>query len=465
MTGKADAVRAVSQQFKDRTNTVIEGVMAHLRDDNAKEILGPGLSPLIGRGSLKSIVTFALYADVLRMVRDMVMADGEISDEEVQESLGLLSVLAAGFAKVRKEYSSFAVLTGQNARDYLAQYSTDAGLFGHANEATQWAGVELCRNVQNLCDDAGPLDKLGCALVQWAEAVAASDDIAASEKETLDAMRSLVGLKSNPETQTQEHAVADKLVLTKEMAERFRQDPASVDLSTFTSLKDDALAILASIPAEHGDGLLDLSGCETLSGSQLALLRTSANALRCDGITEITEDMAAALKDFTNAEIGFLNVSAIEDEPLRQLSLYSGPGLHLGLESITEKQAEIIAACNTALLSLPSLKMLTEEAAASLIGFNGTLSLKLLPFSLEVRRLLRQQHSLAGWGEVETFAEPICKFCGEKGRIAVFSDMTPYTLLRESDRTATDGWVWNICPACNEGMSDEEVTDLIDSEA
>ena len=65
MTGKADAVRAVSQQFKDRTNTVIEEVMAHLRDDNAEEILGPGLSPLIGRGSLKSIVTFALYADVL----------------------------------------------------------------------------------------------------------------------------------------------------------------------------------------------------------------------------------------------------------------------------------------------------------------------------------------------------------------------------------------------------------------
>ena len=65
MTGKADAVRAVSQQFKDRTNAVIESVMAHLRDDNAKEILGPGLSSLIGRGSLNSIVTFALYVDVL----------------------------------------------------------------------------------------------------------------------------------------------------------------------------------------------------------------------------------------------------------------------------------------------------------------------------------------------------------------------------------------------------------------
>ena len=78
MTGKAAAVRAVSQQFKDRTNTVIEGIMAHLRDDNAEEILGPGLSPLIGRGSLKSIVTLALYADVLRMVRVIAASRGHL---------------------------------------------------------------------------------------------------------------------------------------------------------------------------------------------------------------------------------------------------------------------------------------------------------------------------------------------------------------------------------------------------
>lgn len=112
--------------------------MAHLREDNAKEILGPGLSPLIGRGPLKSIVTVALYADVLRMVRDMVIADREISDEEVQESLGLLSVLAAGFAKVRsKEYASFSQLTPKTARQFLSQYECYAGLFGHANEATK----------------------------------------------------------------------------------------------------------------------------------------------------------------------------------------------------------------------------------------------------------------------------------------------------------------------------------------
>jgi len=191
MTGKADAVRAVSQQFNDRTNTVIEGVMAHLRDDNAKEILGLGLSPLIGRGSLKSIVTFALYADVLRMVRDMVMADGEISDGEVKESLGLLSVLAAGFAKVRKEYASFTQLTPETARQFLSQYESDAGLFGHANEATKWAGVALCRNFQDGFGDSTPLEAFGGSLLAWAEAIAACDDLTGSEQRVLETLRTI----------------------------------------------------------------------------------------------------------------------------------------------------------------------------------------------------------------------------------------------------------------------------------
>jgi|688.fasta_scaffold00481_45 hypothetical protein len=200
MTGKADAVRAVSQQFKDRTNAVIEGVMAYLRDDNAKEILGPGLSPLIGRGSLKSIVTFALYADVLRMVRDMVMADGEISDEEVQESLGLLSVLAGGFAKVRsKEYSAFAQLSLGNARQFLAQYESDAGLFGHANEATKWVGLQVCRNTEAACGDPLPLNTFRGSLIAWAKAIVASDGLEDSEQAALRDLEDACGL--TPSTQ------------------------------------------------------------------------------------------------------------------------------------------------------------------------------------------------------------------------------------------------------------------------
>lgn len=191
MTGKAEAIRSVSEQFKAKLIEVVDGVMAHLRDDNAKEILGPGLSPLIGRGSLKSLVTFALYADVLRMVREMVMADGEISDDEVQESLGLLSVLAAGFAKVRKEYASFSSLTPHTVRDFLTQYGMDNGLFGYENTATQWAGVKACRNVKEHCNDSGPLEHFGQTLVDWAQQLIAADGVQPVEQALLDQLKSL----------------------------------------------------------------------------------------------------------------------------------------------------------------------------------------------------------------------------------------------------------------------------------
>lgn len=234
MTGKADAVRVVSQQFKDRTNTVIEGVMAHLRDENAKEILGPSLSPLIGRGSLKSIVTFALYADVLRMVRDMVMADGEISDEEVQESLGLLQVLAGGFAKVRsKDYGAYASLSHTNARDFLAFYTADKGLFGYANEATKWAGVELCRNIQSHCGESGPLEAFGSSLVAWGEAIAGSDSQDPREQIMLSTLRETCGQCQSIDAAEQgdevtEWSEADVISLVSEAIKSFANDDSAV---------------------------------------------------------------------------------------------------------------------------------------------------------------------------------------------------------------------------------------------
>ena len=191
--GKAEAVRAISQQFRTRLSEVVDGVTKHINDNNAKEILGPGLSQLMGRGAIKSIVTFALYADVLRMVRDMVMADGEISDDEVQAGLGLMSLLASGFAKVRKDYAPHATLSAETTRAFLSQYEADAGLFGHANESTKWAGVSICRGIQSRCDDSRPLDVFGEALVAWAEAIASSDDITPVEQTALDTLRKYVG--------------------------------------------------------------------------------------------------------------------------------------------------------------------------------------------------------------------------------------------------------------------------------
>lgn len=198
MTGKAHAVREIGEQFTDGTNAVINGVLAHLRDNNAKEILGSGLSPLIGRGSLKAIVTFALYADVLRMVHDVLTADGEISEEEVRASLGLLKVVAAGYAKVRKDYAAYATLAADAVRTFLSQYRVDRGPFGHANEATRWAGVALCRNVSEQCDDSGPLRELGTSLLAWAELLMGSDGADGRERKAVDAIRELVLESDSP---------------------------------------------------------------------------------------------------------------------------------------------------------------------------------------------------------------------------------------------------------------------------
>jgi hypothetical protein len=291
MTGKADAVRAVSQQFKDRTNAVIEGVMAHLRDDNAKEILGPGLSPLIGRGSLRSIVTFALYADVLRMVRDMVMADGEISDEEVQESLGLLSVIAGGFAKVRKEYAAFAALTALNARDFLTKYTSDSGLFGHANASTKWAGVNACRNIEATCGDSGPLKSFGEAIVSWAESVVSSDGMSTTEQQHLAVIRGLCtsarDASHSPAPATITGPSSPEDLLTAAILE---SDPHG-SKSGFTHIEDGAAAILADASYP-----LTLNGLVALSPYAAACLgRHVGGTLELNGLREISDGVAEGL--------------------------------------------------------------------------------------------------------------------------------------------------------------------------
>lgn len=308
MTGKADAVRAVSQQFKDRTNTVIEGVMAHLRDDNAKEILGPGLSPLIGRGDLKSIVKFALYADVLRMVRDMVMADGEISDEEVKESLGLLSVLAAAFAKVRKEYASYTQLSNENACQFLSQYEADAGLFGYANEVTKWAGVELCRNIQSDCGDSGPNDAFSGSLVAWAESIAGSDEMVATERQVLESLYALTGHASDSEVTAGEGG------LTKAIAQQFLNDEESVDLSEFSSLDEEAIRCLSG-----SDRHLNLDGIVHLSAASAKALAGYRGSISLGGLTTLSDAIASELAQ----SIGDRNLGNITHLPRHQADLFA----------------------------------------------------------------------------------------------------------------------------------------------
>lgn len=259
--------------------------------------------------------------------------------------------------------------------------------------------------------------------------------------------------------------MASQKTLTAKIAGKYEKDANSVDLSEFTVIEDDAIRLLAALDPEHNEGFLDLGGLSEITSQQLSLFRMSSLSLSCSGVTHITPDMASVLKDFANCKIGFLGVSEVDDSVLVKLTEYSGPGLFLGLTDVSEHQAKILATCKSQVLALLSLERIDEEAAMALVKYEGELNLRLRPLPIESRRILRQHPSFGGWGEVQTYAEPVCKFCGEKGRIYVFDDVTPFGMLRHSDKTATEGWIWNICSACNDGLSDEEVDNLINSDA
>ena len=375
MTGKADAVRAVSQQFKDRTNTVIEGVMAHLRDDNAKEILGPGLSPLIGRGSLKSIVTFALYADVLRMARDVLMADGMISDEEVQESLGLISVLASGFAKVRKEYASFTQLTPDTARQFLSQYESDAGLFGHANEATKWAGVNVCRNVEAKCGDSGPVNAFCGTLVSWAESVASADGMSPEEQQHLNAFRQMFAsardASHNPTPPNDAVPSNPENLLT---ATSIESDPHA-SKSHFTHIEDGAAALLADASYP-----LTLSSLVALSPYAAACLgKHVGGTLELNGLREISDGVAEGLSTRTKT-LSLNGLVRLSDASAKHLSRCAAKLSLRGLTELPDTPGHLALATKLASqqgdLVLDGLERLGPKVAAKLSEHSGRLALR-----------------------------------------------------------------------------------------
>lgn len=292
MTAKACTIRVVSQQFKDRTNTVIKGVMAHLRDDNAEEILGPGMSSLIGRHSLESIVTFALYADVLRMVYDVLAEYEEIGDEDLQESLVLLSMIAAGFAKVPKDYASSTQLTFEAGRHFLSQYESDAGLFGYANEATGWAGTGLCRNIDLQFGEPGPHE-------------------------------AFLGLLGH---------LADHTLLTKEIAEVFLQSNHELSLDEFTAIVDDAAALLANSKDLVSGACLSLDGLKSLSASSAAALASYDGDLSLCGLETLSPEVAATLAKHTHRlQLGGL--VTLPDEVAEALALHRPTSVRFNLQA------------------------------------------------------------------------------------------------------------------------------------
>ena len=175
----------ITDLAKQGVSRVLGGIEGHLNDDTRAQILGANLSPLYRSGTGKTLITLAMWADLLRVVNDALFADGIASDEEIHGSQKFLKLVAEAFAKVRPEYSDFAQLPTSQIPEFLKCYQSDKNLFGYRSEQTKWAGVGVCKNIAQQFGEVGPLEDFGALVMEISKAVVAVDGISDEEQEFL----------------------------------------------------------------------------------------------------------------------------------------------------------------------------------------------------------------------------------------------------------------------------------------
>jgi hypothetical protein len=163
--------------------------------------------------------------------------------------------------------------------------------------------------------------------------------------------------------------------LTLALAKAYRDDPDSVDLAGFTSINDDALDLLAKLDGDHDGGTLRLSGLTTPTPEQIHRLKSTELALELGGVQEISVELAHSLRELDKAALRFPGVSSAGETVLSSLAEYHGPELQLGLASLTDIEASVLAQSGATVLSLPSLATLDERAATALAAHDKAISL------------------------------------------------------------------------------------------
>jgi hypothetical protein len=128
-----------------------------------------------------------------------------------------------------------------------------------------------------------------------------------------------------------------------------RSKAFSGSLPSLTELSADAAAALGTFAGnKSGGGKLNLLGLQTLDADAARGLAAFRGTLELDGLTEIDPETAAAL------------------------STYAGPKLSLrGLKTLSAETAAELAKAKAWDGNLPSLRALSDDAAAAVAGFEG----------------------------------------------------------------------------------------------
>ena len=195
----SDSIAAILQSGIQST---IISAAEHLTPETRDELLGAELSRFAKGGTGKTLLSVACYADAMRVVFNSLLADGDISKEEVDQAESFLTAVAGIFAKVRPEYAKFASLKRGDIGPFLNQYGSDSGPFGMKNESTKWCGVKVCQNIAERCGDRTAVDALRNLLVNAAEALMTIDGIDEENGAYLDQLKDEIGWKPCEESGT-----------------------------------------------------------------------------------------------------------------------------------------------------------------------------------------------------------------------------------------------------------------------
>lgn len=123
-----------------------------LSDTNREQIFGADIAPFFKsrtglRVPAKAVVRLALFSDCLRVVDIALRADGRISAEEIDFVQPLVYPAMRFYMRLRDRYQPYFGLAEETIESFLEAVRTDPDPFGHACEATDWIGLDICHRV------------------------------------------------------------------------------------------------------------------------------------------------------------------------------------------------------------------------------------------------------------------------------------------------------------------------------
>jgi len=139
----------------DRIAAVIERAVPNAA--RAQLLGGAVADQLLRQLPDKAMISLALLSDCLAVAHATMVADGRVTQDEIDASFPLLYLASKWYARAVRGYQPFARLTHDDVRGFLASYERDTSPFGYGHRGTRWLGLELCRHAA-VAGDAAALD-------------------------------------------------------------------------------------------------------------------------------------------------------------------------------------------------------------------------------------------------------------------------------------------------------------------